>query len=241
MFLKQVTSFSGGQGQCHVAFNYWFHPPDNLASSQGFEKPYLSNFFPSLWQSRMQALHGSQSASLLPSGPMAPRTAAVEHETAPKSQPAKRDEKHQKRKKAPSRGASSTGQDSDEPNSSAAGASTSAAADNQPLQEGRKKTKRSVKDTNSRRRSNSDAATQEQQETAQGDDPSDDDAASAVRAGIAGLTPDIVRTLFGQFMEQHLEKEQKKKNKSRWKQAMKRGRRHHFAVTALRRSLKKGG
>lgn len=41
----QVIS-SGG---VHAAFNYWFHPPDALAS---FEKPYTSEFWPRDWEER---------------------------------------------------------------------------------------------------------------------------------------------------------------------------------------------
>lgn len=33
----------------HAAFNFWFHPPDNLSS---FENPYASPFWPRDWEER---------------------------------------------------------------------------------------------------------------------------------------------------------------------------------------------
>jgi hypothetical protein len=37
----------------HLAFNYWFHPPDNLDSTkQGFSQPYTSPFWQRDWDSR---------------------------------------------------------------------------------------------------------------------------------------------------------------------------------------------
>ena len=38
---------AGGGG--HMAFNYWFHPPDDLSN---FEQPYSSKFWLSDWESR---------------------------------------------------------------------------------------------------------------------------------------------------------------------------------------------
>lgn len=38
----------GSEG--HIAFNYWFHPPDQL---NNFEKPYSSDFWPSVLQSKL--------------------------------------------------------------------------------------------------------------------------------------------------------------------------------------------
>eukprot|EP01033_Poteriospumella_lacustris_P013655 gene13655-9782_t len=38
----------GSEG--HIAFNYWFHPPDQL---DNFDKPYSSDFWPSVLQSKL--------------------------------------------------------------------------------------------------------------------------------------------------------------------------------------------
>lgn len=38
----------GKESQGHLAFNYWFHPPDNSC----FEKPYTSNFWSDDWKRR---------------------------------------------------------------------------------------------------------------------------------------------------------------------------------------------
>ena len=35
----------------HLAFNYWFHPPDNL---ENFENPYSTNFWPNDFNLRFQ-------------------------------------------------------------------------------------------------------------------------------------------------------------------------------------------
>ena len=40
-WFHEVTSFSGSSGQCHMALNYWFQPPDRLKGSPaGFTQPY---------------------------------------------------------------------------------------------------------------------------------------------------------------------------------------------------------
>ncbi|KXZ50372.1 hypothetical protein GPECTOR_16g545 [Gonium pectorale] len=61
-WFHEVTSFgaagsgseSGSGG--HLAFNYWFHPPDNLDPSRsGFRAPYKSDYWPALWRSRVAA------------------------------------------------------------------------------------------------------------------------------------------------------------------------------------------
>ena len=39
---------TGGGSDGHLAFNYWFHPPDG----QTFEKPYSSDFWPNDWKKR---------------------------------------------------------------------------------------------------------------------------------------------------------------------------------------------
>ena len=40
-WFHEVTSFSTGGDEPHMAFNYWFHPPD----ADSFEKPYSSSFW----------------------------------------------------------------------------------------------------------------------------------------------------------------------------------------------------
>ena len=39
---------TGGGSEGHLAFNYWFHPPDGKT----FEKPYSSDFWPNDWKKR---------------------------------------------------------------------------------------------------------------------------------------------------------------------------------------------
>jgi hypothetical protein len=37
----------------HLAFNYWYHPPDNLDPSKaGFKRPYTSPYYPTVWANR---------------------------------------------------------------------------------------------------------------------------------------------------------------------------------------------
>ena len=58
-WFHEVTSYSTGAGEAHMAVNYWFHPPDNLdapASAHGLH-PYVSDFWPSLWNERVRR-HG---------------------------------------------------------------------------------------------------------------------------------------------------------------------------------------
>ena len=42
----------------HAAFNYWFHPPDNLLDplASSFERPYTSPFWPRDWEERLGEL-----------------------------------------------------------------------------------------------------------------------------------------------------------------------------------------
>lgn len=47
-WFHEVTSRSGKADEGHMAFNYWFHPPD----SQEFARPYSSEFWPSDWEAR---------------------------------------------------------------------------------------------------------------------------------------------------------------------------------------------
>jgi hypothetical protein len=55
-----VTSVGGGEEgggtDIHAAFNYWFHPPDNLQDPvAGFASPYTSPFWPRDWEEREKA------------------------------------------------------------------------------------------------------------------------------------------------------------------------------------------
>lgn len=60
----QATSTSGGltletspdkPASFHMALNYWLHPPDNLTpGSEGFSKPYLSGYWPSVWSRKVE-------------------------------------------------------------------------------------------------------------------------------------------------------------------------------------------
>ncbi|GIL42144.1 hypothetical protein Vafri_210, partial [Volvox africanus] len=55
-WFHEVTSYgsAGGKNGGHLAFNYWYHPPDNLdPSRRGFLAPYNSDFWPSLWRARV--------------------------------------------------------------------------------------------------------------------------------------------------------------------------------------------
>jgi len=56
-WFHEVTSFgSAGPNSGHLAFNYWFHPPDHLdASYQGFHRPYTSDYYPAIWRERLAA------------------------------------------------------------------------------------------------------------------------------------------------------------------------------------------
>jgi hypothetical protein len=46
-WFHEVKSTGGGK-EGHLAFNYWFHPPDGTT----FEKPYSSDFWPNDWKKR---------------------------------------------------------------------------------------------------------------------------------------------------------------------------------------------
>ena len=51
-WFHEVTSESvAGDGEYHMAFNYWFHPPD----APHYESPYTSSFWTWDWQKRMDA------------------------------------------------------------------------------------------------------------------------------------------------------------------------------------------
>ena len=54
----QVTSFSADEAAGHIAFSYWFHPPDNLRP-EGLQRPYTSDFWPALWATRLPQLPAS--------------------------------------------------------------------------------------------------------------------------------------------------------------------------------------
>lgn len=54
-WFHNVTSSNGGagdEGGCHMALNFWFHPPDNLDPLRGFRRPYVSDHWPRLWAAR---------------------------------------------------------------------------------------------------------------------------------------------------------------------------------------------
>lgn len=46
-FTHQVSSEASEDG--HMAFNYWFHPPDSLGSASA---PYKSSFWQRDWEAR---------------------------------------------------------------------------------------------------------------------------------------------------------------------------------------------
>lgn len=52
-WFHEVTSSNAGE-KCaaHIAQNYWFHPPDNLDSKNGFDNPYLSDYWSMKWESK---------------------------------------------------------------------------------------------------------------------------------------------------------------------------------------------
>jgi len=50
-WFHQVFSMGSADGQGHVAFNYWFHPPD--AGKGRFEAPYTTDFWPRDWRARV--------------------------------------------------------------------------------------------------------------------------------------------------------------------------------------------
>lgn len=68
--MSQVTSLASEDG--HMAFNYWFHPPDALAPSRtsasdrkdGKEvtSPYTSSFWQNDWEARLQEGDGEGAA-----------------------------------------------------------------------------------------------------------------------------------------------------------------------------------
>eukprot|EP01023_Acetabularia_acetabulum_P025759 TRINITY_DN2457_c0_g1_i5.p1 TRINITY_DN2457_c0_g1~~TRINITY_DN2457_c0_g1_i5.p1 ORF type:complete len:505 (-),score=53.77 TRINITY_DN2457_c0_g1_i5:603-1991(-) len=58
-WFHEVKSFSqlqegeSGSRKGHMAFNFWFHPPDNLVTGEaGLQNPYTSNYWPSIWHKR---------------------------------------------------------------------------------------------------------------------------------------------------------------------------------------------
>lgn len=53
-WFHEVTSYSSAAKETHVAVNYWFHPPDNLAPrSTGKSFPYTCDYWPALWNERL--------------------------------------------------------------------------------------------------------------------------------------------------------------------------------------------
>lgn len=71
----------------HIAQNYWFHPPDNLDSEHGFEKPYISGYWPTKWESQPDCREESPTscADMLPSTDLA-NTTDVESSQHPLSE-----------------------------------------------------------------------------------------------------------------------------------------------------------
>ena len=52
-WFHEVTSYGSIESSGHMAFNYWFHPPDNPdPSPAGCSAPYTSAYWPSLWAGR---------------------------------------------------------------------------------------------------------------------------------------------------------------------------------------------
>lgn len=72
-WFHEVTSFSDTPSGNHLALNYWFHPPDNKKASNFADHPYLSDFWPCLWNRRVH--HHNWDATLL-----VPERASGEHE-----------------------------------------------------------------------------------------------------------------------------------------------------------------
>jgi len=53
-WFHEVTSMGTGKNGGHMALNYWFHPPDNLAGgTDGFLRPYTCKFWEEMWESGM--------------------------------------------------------------------------------------------------------------------------------------------------------------------------------------------
>ena len=50
-WFHEVTSFGGKNQNGHLAFNYWFHPPDSLDS---FQNPYSTDFWPNDFSQRCE-------------------------------------------------------------------------------------------------------------------------------------------------------------------------------------------
>ena len=46
-WFHEVRSVGGG-AEGHLAFNYWFHPPDG----DSFERPYTTDFWQKDWEAR---------------------------------------------------------------------------------------------------------------------------------------------------------------------------------------------
>ncbi|GBF92068.1 hypothetical protein Rsub_04415 [Raphidocelis subcapitata] len=63
-WFHEVTSYSDPGCATHLAFNWWFHPPDNLApTNAAFKQPYTSDYWPSLWAARKGRLQALQAAA----------------------------------------------------------------------------------------------------------------------------------------------------------------------------------
>lgn len=67
-WFHEVTSYSGspdmpGSTAAHLALNYWVHPPDVTdPSREGFRRPYISDYWPAVWETR-RVRYGSAAAA----------------------------------------------------------------------------------------------------------------------------------------------------------------------------------
>ncbi|GLC45639.1 hypothetical protein PLESTB_001789000 [Pleodorina starrii] len=81
-WFHEVTSYgsAGGPDGGHLAFNYWFHPPDNLDPSRhGFKAPYTSDYWPALWRARVaEGLPGALEPGLGAQPPPLSKTAEAD-------------------------------------------------------------------------------------------------------------------------------------------------------------------
>ncbi|GMH42361.1 hypothetical protein BSKO_10280 [Bryopsis sp. KO-2023] len=95
-WFHEVTSFNmDDSSNGHIAFNYWFHPPNNLEAekSEGFEKPYVSDYWASTWANRMLDVDEKEDDHVFP-----PEEEEDEPERPKKKK--KRGKKEKKKKKA---------------------------------------------------------------------------------------------------------------------------------------------
>ncbi|KAI8469384.1 MAG: cupin-like domain-containing protein [Monoraphidium minutum] len=59
-WFHEVTSYSEPGCATHLALNWWFHPPDNLAPTRAaFAAPYTSEYWPAVWEGRRARLEAA--------------------------------------------------------------------------------------------------------------------------------------------------------------------------------------